>query len=245
VKEKLLSLLKDKMALAIAAAVVIAVVVVVRLCLPVRAEHEISVPSPAASGMSASDSIRRADVTKDTVQAVLQKTLSRAASYSRVYKVTTLWTGGQSESTVSVWKSGDNARINTARGGTVKNVLVSGRQLSVWYDGSNSVFHSALADSGSVQELDEFSRLVTYEGIFDVPADKILDAGYVEHDGQSCIYAKYTAGSLNYVNQIYVSISSGLLVSAEIDDGETPVYRMETVSTDLTEPSASYFTAPT
>ena len=30
-----------------------------------------------------------------------------------------------------------------------------------------------------------------------------------------------------------------------IDDGETPVYKMETVSTDLTEPSASYFTAPT
>ena len=36
-----------------------------------------------------------------------------------------------------------------------------------------------------------------------------------------------------------------LLHSAEIDDGDTPVYTMESVSTDLTTPADEYFTVPT
>ena len=242
-KEKLLSFFKNRTYLLTAAAVLIVGIVVVRLCLPVRATHDISVPSPAASGETLNGSIRRADVTKDTVQAVL-RTLTRAESYSRVYKITTLWTGGQSESTVSVWKNGEKTRVSTTLGSTTKNVLLSGEALSVWYSGSGSVFHAKLTDSASTSELDEFSRLVTYEGVLDVSADSILDAGYVDHGGQSCIYAKYRSGTNNYVNQIYVAISSGLLVSAEIDDGETPVYKMESVSTDLTAPADSAFTAP-
>ena len=242
-KEKFLSFFKNRTYQLTAAAVVIVVVVVVRLCLPVRTTHNISVPTPVSSSENVNSNIRRADVTKGTVQAVLQ-TLTRTESYSRVYKVTTSWSGGESESTVSVWKNGEKTRVSTASGSTTKNVLLKGKSLSVWYNGSNSVFHSTLTDSAGTQELDEFSRLVTYEGVLDVPADGILDAAYVDHDGQSCIYAKYKSENSNYVNQIYVSISSGLLISAEIDDGESAVYKMSSVSTDLAVPADSYFIAP-
>lgn len=243
-KEKLLSFFKNRTYLLIAAAVVLVVVVVVHLCLPLRTNHDISVPSPADSSAALNGNIRRADVTKSTVQAVLQ-TLSRTESYSRVYKVTTLWSGGQSESVVSVWKSGDKTRVNTSIGsGSKKNVLLSGKQLCIWYDGSNSVYRADLSDAAGRQELDEFSRLLTYEGILDVPSDNILDAAYLDHDGQNCIYAKYKSADGNYVNQIYVSISSGLLISAEIDQNETPVYEMESVSTDLSVPSDSSFAVP-
>ena len=242
-KEKLLSFFKNKTRLLTAAAVVIVVLVVVRLCLPVRTEHDISLPTPAGSGSTLNSGIRRADVTKDTVQAVLQ-TLVRAESYSRVYRVTTLWTGGQSESTVSVWKSGGKTRVSTASGSTTKNVLLDGKTLSIWYGSSGAVFRTQLTDSADTRELDEFSRLVTYEGVLDVSAESILDADYVDHGGQSCIYVKYKSGSNNYVNQIYVAISSGLLVSAEIDDGETAVYKMDSVSTDLSVPADSSFTPP-
>lgn len=238
-KEKLLSFLKNRTVwIATAAVVVIAVVI---LSLPTKIEHNISVPSPAATGDNANSNIRRADVTKDTVQSAL-KTLKRAENYSRVYKVTTLWSAGQSESTLSVWKSSDKTRISASRGGTVKNLLISGTDLSIWYDGSSSVFHSTLSDTAAASELDAFSRLITYEGILDVPADDVLIGDYVEHGGQSCIYAKYKSD--NYVNQIYVSIASGLLVSAEIDDGDKPVYKMESVSTDLTAPAENLFLAP-
>ena len=240
-KEKLLSFFKNRTHLLIATVLVGIIIIAVRLYLPVTVEHDISIPTPASSE-SAAGGIRRADVTKETVQTVLQ-TLSRAENYSRVYKVTTFWSGGKSQSTVSVWKKGNKIRIRSVQGGTTKNVLLAGKQLSVWYDGSGSVFHSELKDSGT-QELDEFSRLVTYEGIFSVPAENILAASYGDHGGQNCIYAKYKSGNRNYVNQIYVSLQSGLLISAEIDDGETSVYKMESVSTDLTAPADSSFTVP-
>lgn len=240
-KEKLLSFLKTK-PLWIAAAAAI-VVVIVLLSLPRTAEHTISVPSPTG-GESTGDSIRRADVTKDTVQSVLQ-TLTRTAGYSRVCTVRTSWSGGSSESTVSIWTKSGKTRVNVTHGSSTKNILVDGRSFALWYDGSSAVYRSTLKEAASAQQLDEYARLVTYEGIFDASADDILDAGYVEHAGQNCIYAKYRSGSLNYVNQIYVSIASGLLVSAEIDDGETPVYTMESVSTDLTTPADEFFTAPT
>ncbi len=239
-KEKLLSFLKNRTVWIAAVAVVVIVVVI--LSLPTKTEHNISIPTPAATGDDANSSIRRADVTKDTVQSAL-KTLKRAENYSRVYKVTTLWSGGQRESTLSVWKSGDKTRISISRGGTVKNFLISGTDLSIWYDGSNSVFHSTLSDTAAAPELDAFSRLITYEGILDVPADDVLIGDYVEHGGQNCVYAKYETN--NYVNQIYVSVVSGLLVSAEIDDGDNkPVYKMESVSTELTAPAETLFSPP-
>lgn len=239
VKKKLLTFFKNRTVWLAAAAIIITVVVV--LCLPTKTEYAISIPSPATTGDDANSSIRRADVTKDTVQSVL-KTLQRAESYSRVYKITTLWSGGESESTLSVWKNSSKIRISISRGGTVKNILIDGSNLSIWYDGSSNVFHSTLSDAAAASELDEFSRLVTYEDILGVPADDVLVGDYVEHAGQSCISAKYKSN--NYVNQIYVSIRSGLLVSAEIDDGDTPVYKMESVSTDLTAPAENFFTAP-
>ena len=125
-----------------------------------------------------------------------------------------------------------------------RGLLLSGKQLCIWYDGSNSVYRADLSVAAGRQELDEFSRLLTYEGILDVPAGNILDAAYLDHDGQNCIYAKYKSADGNYVNQIYVSISSGLLISAEIDQNETPVYEMESVSTDLSVPSDSSFAVP-
>ncbi|MGI5978083.1 MAG: hypothetical protein ACOX66_01125 [Oscillospiraceae bacterium] len=240
-KEKLLSALK-KRPLWIAAAATI-VVVIVLLCLPRTTEHAISVPSPTGTESSA-DGIRRADVTKDTVQSVL-KTLSRTTNYSRVCSVKTFWSGGAGESTVHIWEKAGKTRVSVARSGSVKNILIDGKNFALWYDGSGRVFRSTLADESSTRQLDEYARLVTYEGIFDVASSDILDAAYVEHAGQNCIYAKYRSGNFNYVNQIYVSIDSGLLVSAQIDDGETPVYAMESVSTDLTTPSDEYFTAPT
>ena len=240
-KEKLLSFLKKK-PLQIAAATVV-VVVIVLLCLPKTTQHAISVPSPTGAE-STGDSIRRADVTKDTVQ-LLRGSLKRTASYSRVCTVKNSWSGGQSETTVSVWKKNDKTRVSIARGGSVKNILVDGKNYALWYNGSTNVFRSTLAVGTETQQLDEYARLMTYEGLFDVSADNILEAAYVDHAGQSCIYVKYRSGDLNYVNQVFISISSGLLVSAEIDDGDTPVYTMESVSTDLTTPADEYFTVPT
>lgn len=238
-KKKLLTFLKNRTVWLAAAAVVVVIVVV--LCLPTRTEHAISIPSPVTTGDDANSGIRRADVTKNTVQAVL-KTLRRVEGYSRVYKVTTLWSGGESASTLSVWKTSGKMRISISRGGTVKNILIDGDSLSIWYDGSDSVFRTTLSEAASASQADEFSRLITYEDILDIPLEDVLAGDYVEHAGQSCIHAKYKSG--NYVNQIYVSIHSGLLVSAEIDDGDTPVYKMESVSTDLTAPAENFFAAP-
>jgi len=79
----------------------------------------------------------------------------------------------------------------------------------------------------------------------DVPDEDILDASYVNQSGTPCIYVEYKGGSYNYVNQLYISVSTGLLVSASSYDGDTLVSSLTSASTDLSTPSDSIFSIPT
>ncbi len=230
----------------IAAVIIIVVVVLLKFLGPSSYNLAIAVPSPAGSnsGTTLNDGKTRLDVTPDTVQTVL-KTLVRAESFSRTYTIKSFWTGGESDSTLKMWQKAKNIRMNISQNNTVKNILVRGNKLYVWYDGTSGVYTSNLSDSKVDSEVDKFSRLITYEDIYAIPVEDITNADYREEpeSGQPCIFAEYKSADGNYVNQIYVSIDTGLLVSTYIHEGDTPVYSMESEISSAT-PSDDVFTAP-
>ena len=207
--------------------------------------HVVSLPSPAAesSGGFLGDSVDHIEVTPETVKTVLG-TLSRPESFARSYTVKSIWNGGQSEETLSYWQSGENIKLSITKNKTVRNILVRGSDLYVWYDGSSGVFKSKLSESSVSKEVDRFSRLVAYEDILDIPQEDILDAYYVDQSGQPCIYVKYKSGKLGYIYQANIAVDTGLLVSMNKSDKDKLIYSMDSVSTDLSTPSESVFDIP-
>lgn len=207
--------------------------------------HVVTLPSPAteSSGGFFNDGVDRIEVNPETVKTALG-TLLRPKSFSRSYTVKSVWNGGQSEETLNYWQSGENIRLNISKNKTVRNILVRGNELYVWYDGSSGVFKSKLDESSVGKEVDRFSGLITYEEIMDVPQENILDTYYIEQSGQPCIYVEYKSGTLNYVNQLYIAIDTGLLVSASKYDGGKLIYSMESSSPELSTPSDSVFDIP-
>ncbi|NLH00824.1 MAG: hypothetical protein GX488_02785 [Clostridiales bacterium] len=238
--------MKKRLIYGFAAAVVILVAaVIIKLCTPSGTSHNINLPSPVGEDSSGLENsgIKRVEVTADTVQSALQ-TLKRAENFSRTYKIKDYWDSGESESTLNMWQKGENIRISISQKNTVKNILIRGNDLYIWYSGSSDVFSAKLTESSAAAEADRFSRLVTYEEILNIPRENILSAGYAEQAGQPCIFAEYKSGDLGYVNQIYVSVDSGLLVSLNRYDGNKLIYSMVSVSTELSTPSEDVFEIP-
>ena len=228
-----------------AAVVIVVIAFLIIYYGPTDNSHVISMPSPAidSGSVSGDDGISRVEVNPETIKTVLG-TLVRAESFFRTYTIKTFWDGGESESTLSYWQKGENIKLRISRNKSVRNILVRGDELYIWYDGSDSVFNSKLSESSVSKEIDRFSRLVTYEEIMDIPQENIQDAYYVDKSGQACIFVQYLNGELNYVNQLFVSIDTGLLVSCEKFDGEELVYSMESVSPELSTPSDDIFKIP-
>lgn len=212
---------------------------------PADNSHVISMPSPAveSGGNTNNDSINRVEVNPETVKAVLG-TLARPESFSLTYTIKSYWDGGKSESTLNYWQNVGNIRLSISQDNTIKNILIRGSDLYVWYDDSLGVLKSKLSESSVSKEVDRFSRLVTYEEIMDISRENILDAYYIVHLSQPCIYVEYKSGELNYVYHVYISVDKGLLVSTEKYDGDKLIYSMESVSPELSTPSDDLFDIP-
>ena len=205
-------------------------------------------PSPISSGDASQenngdndDSLREVAVTVDTVQSVVS-TLSRADSYVRTVRVDRFSTAGSGSSTMNVWVRGASTRIEATSGDVVRNILLTDGELWIWYSDSDAYYHGPAADGHA--EADAYQSLLSYEELLTLPKDAILDAGYYEFAGESCIYADYTVGELGYRNIVYISVSTGLLMGCETYDGNTLVYRMISAPPDISTPSDEVFAPP-
>lgn len=202
-------------------------------------------PSPAAESDNQPDSAagpenRVIDVTPETVQAAVGM-LSRAGSYSRMIIAETFWNGGSAVRSINVAVSGDRARLTVSDQRGVKNVLISGDEMWIWYPDSKTVYAGPAGDSAA----DEYQSLLTYEDILRIDPASITDAGYMDYNGDNCIYAEYVDGELGYVSRFWVSVTTGLLMGGETRDGETLVYRMSSSPPDISTPDESVFVPPT
>ena len=222
----------------------VVVFVVMRNTTPLVNTPSIVLPEPASSQQPLEDASTKIELSADNVQAVV-KSLDKQESYMSTFNVTSYWTGGQATSAMTVWKRGNDFRVGWDQNGVVKNTLISDGTMYTWYNDSPELVFSASLSSPSSRYADSFARLISYEELLTLPSDSILETGYVDKLDTPCIYVSYvTNGYSNYVNQIYVSVLSGLPVAAEIYEGDSLIYSMESSSSDLSTPKDDIFVPP-
>ena len=176
---------------------------------------------PSGSG-SPSELYQQVAVSPQTAPGVVA-TLARPDSYYRELTVETLWEGGSSATQVQVWTDGGWTHSRQVRpSGVIRHDLTGEDMLYYWYEGS-ARYETAPADERSS---DLAQHIPTYETVVDLPPEEITAAGYVLRGELLCIFVEVQPEDSPLVYQYWVSVDSGLLVSAETLEEGTVVYRM-------------------
>ena len=190
--------------------------------LPSSSEGPNSTLSPSTQGHN----YQRVEVTTQTVTGVVA-TLARPSSYYRELTVETFWTGGSSSTQVQVWTDGGWSHVRqTMPSGVVRHDLTGDGSLYYWYDGSQT-YEQAPADEKSS---DLAQHIPTYETVLDLDASEITAAGYELRGDLPCILVEVQSAQSQTLQRFWVSVDSGLLVSAEMEEEGQVVYRMTAYS---------------
>lgn len=163
------------------------------------------------------------EVTPQTVQSLIAD-LERYQSYRRTVAVEYFAADGKSVGAVTaqVWEEAGWVRTAaTLSSGAVEHSIVGDGTLWLWYDTEQSVYSGPVGGKTS----DLMQRLPTYEDVLSLDKKDITAAGYVERDGQPCVYVEAYA-PLGSVERYWVSVNSGLLVAAETEKDGAVVYAM-------------------
>ena len=179
-------------------------------------------------------------VTPETVHTAIE-TLHRPAQYSRTIRVEQVWDGGSGSFETTVTVSGRWTRTDrTLAGGQTRHTITDGETTYIWYNSESTVY------SGPAGEItpDDEQAIPTYEAILDLPVEDIAAADYRSVSGVNCIYVETVQDPEGYTQRYWVSVETGLLVASErLLEGET-IYRMASLTVDLSTHSADRFILP-
>lgn len=197
-------------------------------------------PSPAGNagvsdGAGEGETLTLAAVTPETVLDVLAA-LDRADSYSRTLTVETFWDGGADTETIDVYARGGSMRLVSG----TRSLLLTDDGAWLWYSDAARVLHS---ESDLRALADRYSRTLTYEALLS-SRPPIAEAYCTDLNGESCIYLEYADGAFHYVNRLYISVVTGLLMQTETFDGESCIYRMVSGAADISTPEDAVFAPP-
>lgn len=178
------------------------------------------------------------ELTVDTVQRVVAD-LSRYSSYSRTVIVNYYWEeDGSGSVTADVWVHNGWVRTSAVlASGMVEHSVVGDGQFWLWYD-QGELIHQGPAGELSA---DLMQRLPTYEDVLALDPEKITAAGYVDLDGEPCVYVE-TGDGAGSCSRYWISSSSGLLMAAETLENGKLVYSMTSreVVSPLTEVGSQF-----
>lgn len=227
---------------AFVALIVVIILFLARLTLTRLPEVALAEPDGTHSGQDTSsgpqqDSIRRVEVTPETVQLVIER-LARPETYSRTLTIERRWAGGNGECTIECRVFREWARTDLTEGSETRHVVTGGGKSYIWYNEDVNYFTGA-----SVLTADEEQNIPTYEDILRLPSGTIAAADYRLLGENNCIYVETTADPEGYTQRFWISVDNGLLVAAERLLGEETVYRM-TGTEDDADVAADAFTLP-
>lgn len=180
------------------------------------------------------------EIDPETVQTAIA-TLSRPQSYRRSITIEQFWTGGSGSYRLTASVNGDWTRTDRVMpDGQIRHSITDGKSSYIWY---NEEREYAEAPAGGISADNEQS-VPTYESVLELPVESIVEADYRDLSGLHCIYVETAPDTSGYVLRYWVSVDTGLLVSAEkLLDGRV-VYRMSAPEVDQTEPDMEWFALP-
>ena len=91
---------------------------------------------------------------------------------------------------------------------------------------------------------DDASRVPTYEAVLELDPSQILEAGYVEQDGEACIYVKVENPLAGTQDSYYIAVSTGLLYRAESEKDGMTTYSMKLTRVTVEDVPESRFQLP-
>lgn len=189
---------------------------------------------------SKSEVLTVAEIQPDTVQAAVE-TLVRPENYRRSVTVEQIWSGGRSTTDTIVTVAGKWTRLDwTLLDGQVRHTITDGETTYVWYNDESEVFSGVAGNITADQE----QRIPTYEDILSLPVNRIKVADYRTASEIDCIFVETETDEYGYSLRYWVSVETGLLVMSEKLLNEEPVYRMASLSAELTGPLAESFVLP-
>ncbi len=179
-------------------------------------------------------------VTPETVQDVIA-TLRRIDSYSRTLDIRDFWSGGSRSRSIAIWSKGDSLRLRiSGEGQAQEDLLFRDGKKWIWYTDSDAVYEGSALPGDS----DAWQTLLTYEDLLDAPAEDILDAGFTDFSGVSCIFVRWRSRGLGYVSECYIDPGTGLLMGERCYDDEKLIYSMDSSVPDVTTPDEDIFSLP-
>lgn len=227
----------------------LATVLIVALMLAntLRRSVHITLPPPQSSAEDPSgdaeanrDALSVIEITPETVQAAIE-TLRRPESYRRTITVEQFWEEGSGSWLVSAWvKDGWSRTDRMMPDRRTRHTLTDGEITHIWYNSEKTIY---TAPAGGITA-DHDQSIPTYEEILALPVEEITLADYRVLSDVSCIYVETAEDSWGYTLRYWVSVDTGLLVSAEKLQGEEVVYRMGALTLESEEPTAADFNLP-
>lgn len=184
----------------------------------------------------------RVDITPETVQRVIEKTLSRPQSYARKVQIE-LWAEEETPSvtTAEVWVDGGwTGSVVTSDRGLVQYNLAGDGTRWIWYEGDET----AVSFPAEQNISDLVQRIPTYEDVLKLSKRDITATGYENYAGVDCIYVEVEQKELGSQERYWIAVSDGLLVAAERIKEEQVVYRMTALSTESPAPLSYRFELP-
>ena len=208
-----------------------------RITLPAENSTSEQTDPDASAG---EDALTVIAVTPETVQTAIA-TLARPEQYSRAIRVEQVWSGGSGSFETTVTVSGRWTRTDrTLSDGQVRHTITDGETTYIWYNSESTVY------SGPAGEItpDDEQAIPTYETILELPVEDIAAADYRSVSDVNCIYVETVEDPDGYTQRYWVGVETGLLVASErLLEGET-IYRMASLTVDLSVPSADRFILP-
>ncbi len=184
--------------------------------------------------------VSEVEIDKDSVQRVIA-TLKRPEQYVYEGTGTYYYEGGQSAVTVRGAVRGDLTKVvQSLPGNTYKHMILTGAEIYIWSSGSLSFYRGAAGETSR----DDLSLVPTYEDVLNVDQQDVLEGGFEEYEGVSCIYAECLNSLTGYRDRYYISAANGLLVGAESYDGDMLVYRAVITPDDSQQVEDDWFLLP-
>ena len=233
-------------------ALFIAAAITVMLFFSYPARDSTMVPLPDVSaaseapGEAPQDTLNRVDVTSETIQSVVSE-LSRPPVYMREVIAEIYWEGGHALFNISVSVANEITALRVSPSvGAEKRIIVTGDEFYIWYAGDKVPYKgSAGAPGFTAADSDEWQMLVRYEDLLELDRADIIEAGYVEFNGDLCVFARYLSPLLGYTRLYYIPTELGLVTGAEeYDSSGKLVYSMSAGECIIGEVDESAFTLP-
>jgi outer membrane lipoprotein-sorting protein len=188
-----------------------------------------STDAAASSPVPTESSSAFVQIDRDNVLMSLA-TLQRPSCYYQSFTVERAYDGGSATEQVSVWRQEALYRIElTPENGVGKCYLTDGQTLYLWYQDEETATQTVLPEGWTV---DDLMGIPTYEEIYALNAEDILEASAVElSGGETCIYVRYPGAGDDVQEYNWISLDSGMLLQAHTVSGGNLNYRM--VQTEL------------